>query len=149
MIYKHTQIGIAILVAFAAVAILMLVLRTIQPSWVDLVVVVTLAVLALVFGTLTVEVGASKVSCWFGFGLIRKEFSLMEIDEVSIVRNPWFYGWGIRLTPEGWMFNVSGFDAVQLHLASGKRFRIGTDEPQRLEAAIREGIATCSDNGET
>ncbi|MGC9505347.1 hypothetical protein [Baaleninema sp.] len=141
MIYQHTQIGWAILAAFAAVAVLMVGLMLIRPSLIlDIGILVILLAFAIVFGTLTVQVGNGKVRCWFGPGLIRKEFDWVAIDDVSVVRNRWFYGWGIRLTPEGWMFNVSGFDAVQVHLATGKRFRIGTDEPEKLEAAIRQGM---------
>ena len=49
----------------------------------------------------------------------------------------WYLGWGIRGIPHGWMFNVSGFDAVGLYLASGKRFRIGTSDPSGVISAIR------------
>lgn len=42
-----------------------------------------------------------------------------------------------QLTPHGWLFNVSGLDAVELELINNRRFRIGTDEPQRLIAAIQ------------
>jgi plasmid stabilization system protein ParE len=48
------------------------------------------------------------------------------------------YGWGIRLTPSGWMFNVSGLDAVELTLRSGKRFRIGTDDPRDVIQALEK-----------
>ncbi len=61
------------------------------------------------------------------------------------MRNPWYYGWGIRLTPTGWMYNISGLDAVQLQLASGKRFRIGTDEPVQLKSAIDRAIRAIAD----
>jgi hypothetical protein len=43
------------------------------------------------------------------------------------------------------MYNVSGFDAVQLQLASGKRFRIGTDEPVQLKSAIDRAIRVIAD----
>ena len=43
--------------------------------------------------------------------------------------------WVIR---NGWLYNVSGFDAVELELASGKLCRIGTDEPGRLLHAIEQ-----------
>ena len=52
------------------------------------------------------------------------------------VRNKWIYGWGIRRLPGGWMYNVWGLDAIELDLVSGKRFRIGTDDPDGLLAAI-------------
>jgi hypothetical protein len=66
---------------------------------------------------------------------------VQEIRDARAVRNRWFYGWGIRLTPHGWMFNVSGLDAVELDLPNGRRFRNGTDEPERLLAAIRQATA--------
>jgi len=34
------------------------------------------------------------------------------------------------------MFNVSGLDAVEITLISGKRFRIGTDKPNKVVEAI-------------
>ncbi|MBP0016174.1 MAG: hypothetical protein J7647_01300 [Cyanobacteria bacterium SBLK] len=144
MVYKHTQIGIAILAALAIAAALIIVLSISisreAPIWVSIAIVGFLVIAAILFGTLTVEVEAGKLRCWFGLGLIRREFNLEEVNDVKIVKNPWFYGWGIRLTPEGWMFNVSGLDAVQIELSSGNKFRIGTDRPRRLEAAIRQNM---------
>ena len=52
------------------------------------------------------------------------------------VRNPWYTGWGIRLGSGYVLWNVSGFDAVELDFASGRRFRVGTDEPSALVSAI-------------
>jgi hypothetical protein len=34
------------------------------------------------------------------------------------------------------MYNVWGLDAVELELQSGKKFRIGTDEPAELLAIL-------------
>jgi len=34
------------------------------------------------------------------------------------------------------MYNVAGLEAVELVLASGKKFRIGTDQPAELANAI-------------
>ena len=46
------------------------------------------------------------------------------------------YGWGIHLTPRGGLYNVSGFRAVAVRLKGGKRFLLGTDEPERVCEAI-------------
>ena len=35
-----------------------------------------------------------------------------------------------------WVYGVSGLDAVELQMKEGRRFRIGTDEPDRLLGAI-------------
>ena len=40
-----------------------------------------------------------------------------------------------------WIYNVSGFDAIELTMKNGKIYRIGTDEPEKLEAAIKQVIA--------
>ena len=56
---------------------------------------------------------------------------------VTQVRNRWWWGFGIRWTPHGWMWNISGLDAVELTYHNGKKFRIGTDEPEALLEALK------------
>jgi hypothetical protein len=68
-------------------------------------------------------------------------FGSHEVVGFRVVRNKWYHGWGVRKIPGGWMYNVWGLDAVELELASGKKFRIGTDEPQDLAAALRAHLA--------
>ena len=77
---------------------------------------VALAVAALLFGSLTIEILDGELCCRFGIGLIRKRFPLRHVVAVETVRNSWIWGWGIRYTPHGWLFNVSGLDAVELTL---------------------------------
>ena len=76
----------------------------------------------------------------FGPGVFYKEFLLTDIEDCEVVRNPWYYGWGIRLTPHGWLYNVSGFSAVQIRLKNGEKFRLGTDTPQELCQAIKQSL---------
>jgi len=92
------------------------------------------------FYCLTVEIGDNLLEIRFGTGLIRKSFEIKDIERAYPVRNRWYYGWGIRLTPHGWLFNISGLDAVEIVLTSGKRYRIGTDEPERLAEEITGAI---------
>jgi len=40
------------------------------------------------------------------------------------------------------MYNISGLDAVELRLKKGGVFRIGSDEPQRLEEALKQALQT-------
>ena len=44
---------------------------------------------------------------------------------------------GIKWTPHGWMWNISGLDAIELTYHDGKKFRIGTDEPEALLEALK------------
>ena len=97
-----------------------------------------LVVTSALFGTLTIRVDDDWLECRFGVGLIRRRIRRADIGEVQSVRNPWWYGWGIRLTPHGWLWNVSGLSAVELTLANGKKFRLGTNEPDELEKALRK-----------
>ena len=58
------------------------------------------------------------------------------IEAASHVTVPWLAGWGIRLTPQGWLYNAWGRGAIELRFAGGRRFTIGTNEPETLLAAI-------------
>jgi len=102
--------------------------------------VAILSLCLLLFPTLTAIVEPNRLRCFFGLGLIRREIRISEIVAVSVVRNPLSYGWGLRLIPGGWLWNVSGLDAVELQLQSGKLLRIGTDEPDALKAAIASAV---------
>jgi hypothetical protein len=90
------------------------------------------------FGTLTVSVDEQFVAIKFGYGIFRKRFQLNEIASATKVKNHWYYGWGIKLWfwPYMQIYNVSGFDAVELVMKNGKIYRIGTDAPEELERAI-------------
>ncbi len=95
----------------------------------------------LLFGSLTVEISGGHVRIRFGAGLIRKRWPLDGIEACRPVRTSWIDGWGIRLTRRGWLYNVSGLDAVELRMRNGKAVSIGTDEPQALCAALEEALA--------
>lgn len=91
---------------------------------------------AFLFRRLRVVVTDLEVVASFGSGWPRRAIPLSEVRGARAVRNRWWYGWGVRLVPRGWMFNVSGLDAVELELSGGRVFRIGTDDPEGLAAAI-------------
>ena len=102
--------------------------------------VILLIVVLWLFGSLTVEVSGEELRHYFGPGFWKKTYLLQDIETSKQVRNSWIYGWGIRLTPFGWLYNVSGLDAVQIQLHSGKTFRIGTDDPKGLLKAVSQNI---------
>ncbi|KKQ88181.1 MAG: hypothetical protein UT09_C0002G0019 [Parcubacteria group bacterium GW2011_GWF2_38_8] len=91
------------------------------------------------FATLVVSIDENYLRIKFGYGIFRKRFVVSEIISVKQVKNHWYYGWGIRLWlwPKMWIYNVSGFDAVELVMKNGKVYRIGTNVPGELEAAIK------------
>jgi len=142
-IYEHRQLGKTILgIMGITVTIIGLLLAFVPDDRPPIPVIASIlsvaALVAFLFGSLTVVVTDERVTASLGPGLIRKSFRIEEIRDARAVRNHWYYGWGLRLTPAGWMFNVSGFAAVEIELKNGRRFRIGTDEPEQLLAAIKQ-----------
>jgi len=97
---------------------------------------VMMGMVALLFHNLTVEIDATPLRFRFGVGLIRQRIPLAEIADARPVRNTWLDGWGIHRTPHGWLYNGSGWEAVEITLTSGQRLRLGTDEPRRLAQVL-------------
>jgi hypothetical protein len=95
-----------------------------------------LAVVVVALSTLTVDVGPDAVTATFRYGWPRRRVSYADVVAMRAVRNAWWVGLGIRKVSRGWMYNVWGLDAVQLDLADGRVFRIGTAEPDGLLAAL-------------
>ena len=137
--YRHTQIGYLLLVALGGGLALILCLMAITGfNGVAAIAAVILAGCLWIFSSLTVTVDGDKLEVRFGPGFIRLSFLLSDIAAHRVVINPWYYGWGIKLIPGGWLYNVSGFRAVELQMANGKRYRIGTDDAEGLAQAIEE-----------
>ena len=142
LIYKHRQIGTVILVSLGSAAIGVGVVMLLVPDRpvvlgvLGLVLVVLLVSLFL-FWSLTVELTEECLVLRFGPGMIRKRISREEVLEARRVRNHVSDGWGIRRMPQGWLFNVSGFEAVELELRNQQKIRIGTDDPQGLLMSIQ------------
>ena len=141
MHYRHTQIGyLTITVLAFALFFITIIMAMSVFSWITFAVLIILVIALISSSTLTVAILEEVLEIRFGPGVIRKKFHLKDIESCQAVKNRWYYGWGIHLTPRGWLFNVSGFSAVEIKLKSGKKYRIGTDVPNELEKAIRQAI---------
>jgi len=148
--YHHTQPGhtirLGILASLAPLLVVMLVAPDVPesawfPEAVYAVIVCSLLAAAVLFWSLTVEVTETDLVFRFGPGLVRKRIPLSEMADVEPTRTSFWNGWGIHWTRRGWLYNVSGFDAVLVRLVTGKSLLIGTDEPQALADAIHSGIS--------
>jgi hypothetical protein len=95
------------------------------------------------FTTLTTSIDEKYLQIKFGYGIFRKKFLLGKIVSTKQVKNHWYCGWGIRLWlwPKMWIYNVSGFDAVEIIMKNEKVYRIGTDTPSELETAIKQATS--------
>lgn len=139
--YRHRQVGTSILVLVGIPSVVLVIMALLgEAEAVMLVVLVMLVAAMILFGSLTVEVRSDALVLWFGPGVVRKRFDLAAIRGVRTVENAWLAGWGVRRLPNGWLYNVSGLDAVELEMEDGKRHRIGTDRPRELETALREAL---------
>lgn len=152
MKYKHTQIGylmlivtLAVLAIFVNIHIAALAEPPSHDSGTNFAVTSTMVLVLFVlasFWSLQVIIDGKYLRIKFGYGIYKKKFLLNEIVSAKTVKNHWYYGWGIRvwLWPKMRIYNVSGFDAVEIKLKNGKLYRIGTDEPDKLEQAILQSI---------
>ena len=131
--------------AFGVLALLMLVLGEEEAAWVlgGLMVMmgVIFGIIFVLCHSLTVRISPSDIALSFGVGLIQKSFPTGDICSARIVRNRWYHGWGVRKIRGGWLYNVSGYDAVEIQFKNERKYRIGTDQPKELLAAIELAIA--------
>jgi len=145
MEYRHKQFGAVMIAALAAGIVLVLTpffsSGKFHPIPIEILTIL-IAALAL-FYSLTVEINNNTLICRFGIGLIQKKIPLSEIHQARTVQNPWYAGWGIHWIPgRYWLWNVTGLRGVELILKEGKRFRLGTNEPESLVQAIERNKAT-------
>ena len=108
--------------------------------WIAFIAAFTLLIALLLFVSLTVVGYETYLEIRFGIGLIRKRFLFENIRSCKKVRNSPAYGFGIRIIPGGWLYNVSGLDAVELQMKDGKKYRIGTDDPDELLKFLQQKI---------
>lgn len=151
--YKHTQIGYQMLIITVVLLVFFIwsyITALAEPSSVDSgpnfaisMIMVLIVIIISSFVTLAVCVDDKYLKIKFGYGLFKNKFPLEEIVSVKSVKNKWYYGWGIRFWfwPKMIIYNVSGFDAVEIVMKNNKIYRIGTDQPNELEIAIKKSIS--------
>jgi hypothetical protein len=136
--YHHKQGAGTLLVAMVLPAVGLVVLGFVLPRevrWISLIGVLLFA-FGFLFSSLTVEISEGALRWWFGPGFLKKEVPLSTILRAEATRTRTIEGWGIHLTRRGWLYNISGYGAVLVFRQDGKTFLLGSDEPERLAAAI-------------
>jgi len=135
--YHHVQFGTTIVVTLGLFLGFLTGVSSVV-GWVPggLAVAGILIVAGLLFYQLEVQVADGELRLRFGVGLVRRRFALADIRAAQAVRNRWLHGWGIHRLARGWIYNVNGWEAVEIELADGSAHRIGTDEPGALLAAL-------------
>jgi hypothetical protein len=88
------------------------------------------------FHSMTIEITDGELRWSFGPGWIRKRVPLDLVISAEPVRTKVAEGWGIHISRFGWLYNVSGFDAVAIRMKNGQHIALGTDEPETLAAHL-------------
>lgn len=95
----------------------------------------------LFFGMLTIRISATELTWSFGYlHYPRWRQPLSDIVQVELTKVNWLYGWGIRFTSEGRLYNAQGFSAVRITKRDGTKFRLGSADPQRLATFLQAHI---------
>lgn len=146
--YRHTQVGWVVVVAVTltsvvalGVALLMPAGAMLAPWWTPLLLLAVLVLALVLFGWLTVEVDAREVRLRFGIGTIRKTLPIADVIRCDRMRTRLWWGWGLHWTPAGWLYNVSGREAVRLEMHRERPVVIGSDDADALKAAIDARVA--------
>ncbi|HQU49208.1 MAG TPA: hypothetical protein PLM09_08805 [Casimicrobiaceae bacterium] len=144
MPYERTQFGILMAVgtllgfAAAGLALAFIVSPATRQAvaWLPWALYGVLAGGFLLVGWMRVRVDAVTVRAVMGIGLLRKTVEIADIRRAEVVRTRVWWGWGVHLTPAGWLYNVGGRRAVRLELASERAVMIGSADPEGLHDAI-------------
>ncbi|MCB0688525.1 MAG: PH domain-containing protein [Saprospiraceae bacterium] len=111
------------------------------PFLVSMLIQILLVLVPLMFYGLRTTINDDLITLKYGIGIITIKLKLSDIQSVKVVRNPWYYGIGIRLIPGGILYNAHGFKAVELRFTNKKyKVRIGTSEPEILEYEIAKRL---------
>jgi hypothetical protein len=140
---KYTQFGtfsVIIMLPIIIFLIIMLIMSEFNdPVFVIILtfVIVVLLICLLIFYKLTIYIDDTCLAFKLGIGLIKKEYALADIADCKPVKNSVWYGIGIRLTSNGWLYNVSGLYAIEITFKNKKsKIRIGTNKPEEISQMI-------------
>jgi hypothetical protein len=106
-----------------------------------IIVTVTFILIYFLFYGLTTKITSDTITVSFGVGLIKKKILLKRIISVDTIKSPSRYGWGIRIIPNGTLYNISGNKGVELKFNDTNRIiRIGTKDSLKLKTEIEKRL---------
>ncbi len=147
MKYIERQIGWTVIVPALGILILLLVFYLNQwgnnpISYSGLLIMSSIFIICLLlFFQMRTSVDNEKIRISYGIGLIKKTIDIHNIERIEIVRNKWYYGLGIRIIKNGWLYNIQGLNAIELKMKNSKSIiRIGTADNKKLKKEIESKI---------
>ena len=93
----------------------------------------------LTFYKLTISIDSTSISFKMGVGIVSGKFLIADVQSCKPVKNNPLYGIGIRFINGGWLYNVTGLQAIELSFKNKKEIvRIGTDKPEEISEIINK-----------
>ena len=150
MRYDHTQTGplylLLLLLAVASFVATLFMKEAVIQVTVSISSVVFL-LLAFSFRDLTVSDQTTELLIAFGpLPIFKRRLQYSEIERVETARSTLMDGLGIHMSPSGgWVWNLWGYDWVDVWYRQGRKVRIGTDDPAGLAGFLEEIVARNGD----
>ena len=145
MHYDHTQSG-PLYLLLLAFSILILVLALMMGEIVLQTILYCSGALMLLFALsfhhLTVSDEGTGLLIAFGpLPLFRRRLQYSELEKVEPAKSTILDGIGIHISPSGgWVWNIWGYECVDVWYRQGRKVRIGTDDPEGLEKFLEQKI---------
>lgn len=143
--YDHTQsaslylllLGLAIGIFAASIFVGEIVVQTVCLSSGAL-----MLLFAFSFRNLTVsDEGTELLICFGPLPLFKRRLKYSELEKVEQTRSTIMDGWGIHMSPSGgWVWNLWGFDCVDVWYRQDRKLRIGTDDPVALAQFLKSKV---------
>lgn len=138
--YRHTQYGALMFIVFLITGVLIAVVAVAiiaEGRMLAAVIMILGYLLGLgMFYSSTIEISEEKLKFWFGIGIVRKTFVLSEIQSSKEVDIPWYYFWGVKSIPGGWLWSIAPGTGVEIVLKNGSLVLLGTNQPEKLKQAV-------------
>ncbi len=106
-------------------------------SFIPFLVSLVMLICLLTFYKLTITINKQQVSFRLGIGWFGKSYRLSDIRSCRPVTNSALTGFGIRRLRNGWLYNVTGFRAIELAFNNRNSVvRIGCSKPDEISNLI-------------
>ncbi len=99
--------------------------------------------ICLVFGRLTIQLNEDEISASFGLRFLVQKMKVEEIDpkSIQVLKPSLLYGIGLRVTPQGTLYNTKLGKAIRIKSKDGKKtFFVGTNDAEFLKEKILQQL---------
>lgn len=150
VLYKETQFFYLIIATTLAIIALCLITyfggysKKTTPLAVIISPILILTIVTVLFYKMEITITNDYLENSFGNKLIKRKILLSEIDvnKLQKVKFPWYYGIGLRLTPQGTLYNTKVGPAIKIVSKDGQRtILIGTDNFEKIAEVLKEKLS--------